>query len=152
MKVLSAKSTNQLIINLPIIKENPLLELIMTYNTHTNFYVIHNFTDTELIKIMKNAEIGSWLFNEYIEFGILMNSIIIKTVDELVHHKYFIYRPDKKYQIVDICNVAMTVCEYISNEIWIKKIYKTIKEYLEKLVTIYNLDINKQIIIEHENY
>ena len=101
---------------------------------------------------MKNAEIGSWLFNEYIEFGILMNSIIIKTVDELVHHKYFIYRPDKKYQIVDICNVAMTVCEYISNEIWIKKIYKTIKEYLEKLVTIYNLDINKQIIIEHENY
>ena len=123
-------------------------ELEFTYNEYTNFYVIHNFTDNELITIMKNADIGAWLFNEYIEFGIPMNSIIIKTMDELVHHKYFIYRPNNTYQIVDICDAAMSVCEYITNEIWIKKMYKTMKEYLDKLVTIYNLDINKQIIID----
>ena len=29
--------------------------------------------------------------------------------------------------------------------------YKTMKEYLDKLVTIYNLDLDKQIIIETEN-
>ena len=123
-------------------------ELEFTYNEYTNFYVIHNFTDNELITIMKNADIGAWLFNEYIEFGIPMNSIIIKTMDELVHQKYFIYMQNNTYQIVDICDAAMSVCEYITNEIWIKKMYKTMKEYLDKLVTIYNLDINKQIIID----
>jgi hypothetical protein len=95
MEVLSPKSTNQVNITLPIIKEKPLQELELSYNTYTNFYMIHNFTDKELITIMKNAEIGAWLLNEYIEFGILMNSIIIKTMDGLVHHKYFIFKLEK---------------------------------------------------------
>jgi hypothetical protein len=151
MQVLCAKSTNQLSITLPIIKEKPLQELEITYNTCNNIYVIHNFTDDELIIIMKNAEIGSWLLNEYLEFGIPMNSIIIKTIDGLIHHKYFIFSPHHTYQIADICDEAMAIFEYISNKIWIKKTYVTMEEYLEKLASIYNFDIDKQIIVEDEN-
>jgi hypothetical protein len=121
----------------------------MTYNTWNNFYVIHNFTDKELITIMKNADIGAWLFNEYTEFGVPMNSIIIKTTDGLVHHKYFIYILNKEFEVYELCNEAMSTFEYIiPNKIWVKNTYVRMKDFLDKLHTIYNLDIDKQIIIE----
>ena len=47
-------------------------ELEFTYNEYTNFYVIHNFTDNELITIMKNADIGArkyWITSEDAEKG-----------------------------------------------------------------------------------
>jgi len=149
MQVLSAKSTNSLYIDLPTIKEKPLLELELSYTSFDDIYFLYEFTDSELVKIMKNAENGAWLLNENYEFGIPMNSIIIKTEDELIHHKYFIYRTNIECQIFEICDVAMSElqCMY-PNKIWVKKTYVTMKEYLQKLANIYGLDMDKQVVIE----
>ena len=78
-----------------------------------------------------------------------MNSIIIKTEDELIHHKYFIYRTNIEYQIFEICDIAMSEFQYfLPNKVWVKKTYATMKEYLQKLAVIYGLDMNKQVVIE----
>ena len=149
MQVLSAKSTNSLYIDLPTIKEKPLLELELSYTSFNDIYFIYEFNDNELVKIMKNAENGAWLLNENDEFGIPMNSIIIKTNDELIHHKYFLYRINIEYQVYEICDVAMSEFQYLyPNKIWVKKTYVTMKEYLQKLANIYGLDIDKQVVIE----
>ena len=131
MAVLCAKSANNLTINLENIKERPLLELELQYSKFDNIYVIHSYTDRELVQIMNNAEIGAWLLNEKHEFGIPMNSIIIKTMDGLVHHKYFIYTLDKEFEVFEICDTSMYIYEYISNKIWIKNTYATMKNFLE---------------------
>jgi len=148
MAALSAKSTNKLTINLENIIEKPLLELELQYSEFDNIYMIYQYTDNELVQIMKNAYIGAWLLNEKYEFGIPMNSIIIKTMDGLAHHKYFIYTLDKEFEVFEICDTSMCVYEHISNKIWIKNTYLTMKDFLEKLHNIYNLDINKQVILE----
>ena len=149
MQVLSAKSTNSLIIDLPTIKEKPLLELELSYTKFDDIYFLYEFSDNELVKIMKNADNGAWLLNENYEFGIPMNSIIIKTEDELIHHKYFIYRTNIEYQIFEICDIAMSEFQYfLPNKVWVKKTYATMKEYLQKLAVIYGLDMNKQVVIE----
>ena len=149
MQVLSAKSTNSLYIDLPTIIEKPLLELELSYTPFDDIYFLYEFTDNELVKIMKNADNGAWLLNENYEFVIPMNSIIIKTRDELIHHKYFIYRINLEYQIYEICDDTMSEFQYfLPNKVWVKKTYATMKEYLQKLAVIYGLDMNKQVVIE----
>ena len=56
MNVLSAKSTNQLTIHLDSIIEKPLLELELSYWEFNNIFMIHEYSDNELIEIMKNAD------------------------------------------------------------------------------------------------
>jgi len=130
---------------------------VTSYSKFSNFYVEHNLTDESAEKVMKDLEIGSWILCIKKYDIINLNFITIKTSDGLVHHRNFKFNfiagpgevgpgevVAEKAEIVEVSSIY-------NGKVYIKNTYKTMKEYLEKLSSIYGLDLDKQVIYEDDN-
>lgn len=115
-----------------------------SYSKFSNFYCEHNLTDESAEKIMKDLEIGSWILCIKKYDNINLNSITIKTSDGLVHHRNFKFSFTDGKEIVEVSSIY-------DGKVYVKKTYKTMKEYLEKLSKIYGLNLDKQVIYEDDN-
>ena len=117
---------------------------VTSYSKFSNFYVEHNLTDESAEKVMKDLEIGSWILCIKKYDIINLNFITIKTSDGMVHHRNFKFNFTEKEEIVEVSSIY-------NGKVYIKNTYKTMKEYLEKLSSIYGLDVDKQVIYEDDN-
>jgi ribosome-associated toxin RatA of RatAB toxin-antitoxin module len=117
---------------------------VTSYSKFSNFYVEHNLTDESAEKVMKDLEIGSWILCIKKYDNINLNSITIKTSDGLVHHRNFKFNFQEEKEIVEVSSMY-------DGRVYVKKTYKTMKEYLEKLSKIYGLNLDKQVIYEDDN-
>jgi hypothetical protein len=98
---------------------------------------------------MKDLEIGSWILCIKKYDNINLNSITIRTSDGLVHHRNFKFNLPRnslplEKEIVEVSSIY-------DGKVYVKKTYKTMKEYLEKLSKIYGLNLDKQVIYEDDN-
>jgi len=117
-----------------------------SYWKFTDFYVVHNLNETSSFELMKNLDVGSWILWVYedSETKVHLNAITIKTSDGLVNHKNFIF---------DFCRTNEQVLEVyktVQGKLVSIKSYITMKEFLEKLNTVYSLDLDKQVIYEDD--
>ena len=129
-------------------EENPstIINNNTSYWKFTDFYVVHNLNETSSFELMKDLDVGSWILWVYKdpEIQISLNAITIKTTDCLVNHTNFIFDfHNKNEQVNEV---------YKTNErkLFISKSYTTMKEFLEKLNTIYGLILDKQVIYEDD--
>jgi hypothetical protein len=117
-----------------------------SYWKFTDFYVVHNLNETSSFELMKNLDVGSWILWVYedSETKVHLNAITIKTSDGFVNHKNFIF---------DFCRTNEQVLEVYKTsqgKLVSIKSYITMKEFLEKLNTVYSLDLDKQVIYEDD--
>lgn len=120
-----------------------------SYSKFSNSYCEHNLTDESAEKVMKDLEIGSWILCIKKYDNINLNSITIRTSDGLVHHRNFKFNLPRnslplEKEIVEVSSIY-------DGKVYVKKTYKTMKEYLEKLSKIYGLNLDKQVIYEDDN-
>ena len=105
---------------------------------------------------MKDLDDGSWILWNYIEIKnnleLTLNAITIKIYEGFVHHDRFIFRMIGDLDDVLEVSINETLLNYNNDEkkIYVKKSYKTMKDYLDKLSKIYGLDLDKQIIYEDD--
>ena len=130
------------------------IDPITSYAKYSNSICVHNLNEQSAEKLMRNLEIGAWILWIYKNDMInqKLNVITIKTNEGLVHHKDFLYGLHS--QNPDVYEVSITntlINEKINGKLHIRKKYKTMKEFLEKLNKIYGLDLDKQVIYEDDN-
>ena len=130
------------------------IDPVTSYAKYSNSICVHNLNEQSAEKLMINLEIGAWILWVYKNDMInqKLNVITIKTNEGLVHHKDFLYELDS--QNPDVYEVSITntfLNEKINGKLHIRKKYKTMKEFLEKLNKIYGLDLDKQVIYEDDN-
>jgi len=118
------------------------------YAPYKNAAVIHNLNFQSAEKLMENLDQGSWVLWIYRDelSKIKLHAITIKTNEGLVHHKDFLYY---NFEVLEI-SITKTFING-GDKLFIKKIYKNLEEYLDKLNKIYGLDKNKQVIYEDDN-
>jgi len=117
-----------------------------SYWKFTNSYVVHNLSESLSFELMKDLDIGSWILWVYKEpeTQVSLNAITIKTSDGLVNHTNFIFDLyNKNEEVIEVYKSYER--KLISN-----KSYSTMKEFLEKLNTVYRLDLDKQVIYEDD--
>ena len=125
---------------------------VTSYSKFSNFYVEHNLTDESAEKVMKDLEIGSWILCIKKYDKINLNSITIKTSDGLVHHRNFKFNFPRNFSPLEKEEKEIVeVSSIYDGKVYVKKTYKTMKEYLEKLSKIYGLNLDKQVIYEDDN-
>lgn len=126
------------------------LATIINNNTYywkfTNFYVVHNLNDVSSLIVMKDLDVGSWILWVYkdLETQVSLNVITIKTADGLINHKNFIF--DFYNENEQVLEVYKTYKKKLVSS----KSYSTMKKFLEKLNTVYGLDLDKQVIYEDD--
>jgi DNA-directed RNA polymerase subunit H (RpoH/RPB5) len=130
------------------------IDSVTSYAKHSNFYCVHNLNEESAEKLMNNLNIGSWILWIYKDDLInkKLNAITIKTNEGLVHHKNFIF--EMYFQKPEVYEVSIThtiINQKIDGKLYIRKEYKTMKEFLEKLNRVYGLDLDKQVIYEDDN-
>jgi len=130
------------------------IDPVTSYAKYSNSICVHNLNEQSAEKLMINLEIGAWILWVYKNDMInqKLNVITIKTNEGLVHHKDFLFQLDS--QNPDVYEVSITntfLNEKINGKLHIRKKYKTMKEFLEKLNKIYGLDLDKQVIYEDDN-
>ena len=123
---------------------------IISYAKHTDFYCIHNLNKQSTEKLMNNLDIGSWILWIYKDNLInkKLNAITIKTNEGLVHHKNFIFQIN--FQTPEVLEISITQ-SIIKKELYIRKEYHTMTEFLYKLKKVYGLNLDKQVIYEDDN-
>jgi hypothetical protein len=117
-----------------------------SYWKFTDFYVVHNLNETSSFELMKNLDVGSWILWVYkdLDTEVSLNAITIKTADCLINHTNFIFDfYNKNEQVIEVYKTY-------DRKIYSEKSYITIKEFLEKLNTVYGLDLDKQVIYEDD--
>jgi hypothetical protein len=125
---------------------NTIINNNTSYWKFTDFYVVHNLNETSSFELMKDLDVGSWILWVYedSETKVHLNAITIKTLDGLVNHQNFIF---------DFCRTNEQVLEVyktVQGKLVSIKSYITMKEFLEKLNTVYGLDLDKQVIYEDD--
>jgi len=128
------------------------IDPITSYAKYSNSICVHNLNEQSAEKLMINLEIGAWILWIYKNDMInqKLNVITIKTNEGLVHHKDFLFQLDS--QNPDVYEVSITNTLINSDgKLYVRKKYKTMKEFLEKLNKIYGLDLDKQVIYEDDN-
>jgi hypothetical protein len=128
------------------------IDPITSYAKYSNSICVHNLNEQSAEKLMRNLEIGAWILWIYKNDMInqKLNVITIKTNEGLVHHKDFLY--ELHSQNPDVYEVSITNTLINSDgKLYVRKKYKTMKEFLEKLNKVYGLDLDKQVIYEDDN-
>jgi hypothetical protein len=128
------------------------IDPVTSYAKYSNSICVHNLNEQSAEKLMRNLEIGAWILwvykNEMINQK--LNAITIRTNEGLVHHKDFLY--ELHSQNPDVYEVSITNTLINSDgKLYIRKKYKTMKDFLEKLNKVYGLDLDKQVIYEDDN-
>jgi hypothetical protein len=145
---------NQLLMSVDYLQYNDGIREINNstcYSKFDNCCCIHNLNFKSAENVMKDLEKGAWILwiykNKYINKK--LQAITIKMDNGLVHHKEFLY--GLTFNDFQVCEIDVDMTYYKKDTLVIRKTYKSLRDFLEKLNEIYGLEIDKQVIYEDDN-
>lgn len=119
-----------------VIRNMSCISLCFDYNAYEskiNKYKLQNISEKKILDILKNKEIGSWIFRfDYItqKYFLTLKSNNNEYIDH--HVSYYCKRTDE----VIIQTSAST-----------SEVFTTLEEYLKEMTKIYNFSLSQQIIV-----